>query len=165
MEDWATKLDAEIHSFALGEAEGMLEINLRAEEIGGSSLFEDVGSVDLQGRYAVPVKRFDAVFSHIPRPALCKIDVQGAELMVISGMKDKLAEIDVLIVECSLIATLEGEAPEFFDVMQALHGHGFVFYEWIGVARRPLDGALAQLDAVFVPRESVLRADRRWAAD
>jgi len=34
----------------------------------------------------------------------------------------------------------------------------------IGLKRRPLDGATAQFDLLFVPESSPLRADRRWAA-
>jgi hypothetical protein len=30
------------------------------------------------------------------------------------------------------------------------------------MVRRPLDGATAQLDLLFVPQNSPMRADRRW---
>jgi hypothetical protein len=33
----------------------------------------------------------------------------------------------------------------------------------LGLKRRPLDDATAQLDLLFVPQDSSLRADRRWA--
>jgi hypothetical protein len=34
----------------------------------------------------------------------------------------------------------------------------------IGLKRRPLDGATAQVDLLFVPETAPLRADRRWAS-
>jgi hypothetical protein len=42
--------------------------------------------------------------------------------------------------------------------------HGFVVADIIGLKRRPLDGATAQLDLLFVPETAPLRADRRWAS-
>ena len=39
---------------------------------------------------------------------------------------------------------------------------GFVLFDIIGVLRRPLDRAMTQIDAVFVPENSPLRQDRRW---
>jgi hypothetical protein len=41
---------------------------------------------------------------------------------------------------------------------------GFVLFDIVAVNRRPLDLALAQMDAVFVPETSPLRRDHRWAA-
>lgn len=163
MRRWAAHLNAEIHNVGLGDVSGELEIAVRPE-IGGSSLFAEVGDVELAATYKVPIRRFDEVFGRLQRPLLCKIDVQGAELMVLRGMGDRLAEIDVLIVETSLIATLKGDAPEFGAINAFLSANGHVLYDLVGMTRRPLDGALAQVDAVFVPEDSPLRRDRRWAA-
>jgi hypothetical protein len=41
---------------------------------------------------------------------------------------------------------------------------GFVLCDIVAVNRRPLDLALAQMDAVFVPETSPVRRDHRWAA-
>jgi FkbM family methyltransferase len=163
MRKWAEKLDADVHSLALGEAEGSARISVR-HEIGGSSLFDEIGEAEILTSYEVPVARFDATFRTFQRPALCKIDVQGAELMVLRGMGERLADIDVLIVETSLIPTLHGEAPDFGDVVVHLREQGFALYEIVSMVRRPLDQALAQVDGVFVPVDSPLRSDRRWAA-
>ena len=57
------------------------------------------------GRYDVPVRRFDQVIEHFARPALAKIDAQGAEVMVLSGRGERLSELDAIIVETSTIAT------------------------------------------------------------
>jgi FkbM family methyltransferase len=37
----------------------------------------------------VSIQRFDAVVNKFDRPSLAKIDVQGAELMVLQGMGDR----------------------------------------------------------------------------
>lgn len=165
MQRWAERLDAEIHNVALGEVEGEAKIRVRPE-IGGSSLFEEVGEADITATYNVPVRRFDSLFAGAgTRPALAKIDVQGAELGALRGMGDELRRIDLLVIETSLIATLRDDAPEARDVLGFLYERGFVLFDIVGMTRRPLDRALAQIDAVLVPNESPLRADRRWASE
>jgi hypothetical protein len=76
-------------------------------------------------------------------------------------MGGRLDDLDALLIETSLIATLEG-GPEFRDVFGLIDGRGWALHDVVGLNRRPLDGALAQIDAVFVPAGSPLRADRRW---
>jgi hypothetical protein len=83
--------------------------------------------------------------------------------MVLRGMTGRLAELDMLVVEASSIPTLKG-GPDLHDVIHFMRGQGFVIFDVIGMARRPLDGAMAQLDLLFVPEGSPLRADRRWSA-
>ena len=94
---------------------------------------------------------------------LLKIDIQGAELMVLDGMTGRLPEIDALVIETSTIATVKGGA-EVRDVVSFLGDHGFVLADIVGLRRRPLDDATAQLDLLFVPHDKSLRMDRRWAA-
>ena len=113
-------------------------------------------------RDRVPMRRFDSLIKEIDRPALCKIDVQGAELMVLEGMTGRLGSIDAIVIETSTIASLKG-GPEVHDIVHFMHDHGFVVADIVGMARRPLDGATAQLDVLFLPDDSPIRRDRRWA--
>lgn len=162
MQAIARRLNATIHNIALGEQEGEIEVIVRSDDIGASSLFQEVGEVPVSARYIVPVRRFDHLIEGFARPALAKIDVQGAELMVLKGMGEQLHNLDVVIIETSTVATLEN-GPEFRDVFHELDSHEFILYDIISLNRRPLDGAIAQIDAVFVPRHSPLRSDKRWA--
>jgi FkbM family methyltransferase len=161
MERLARRLRCKIHPLALGDRDGEAELEIRAD-IQGSTLLEEVGERDVLRFERVAMRRFDTLFGDIARPALCKIDVQGAELMVLAGMTGRIAEIDAFIVETSTIATVKGGA-EVHDVVRFMHDHGFVVADLIGMKRRPLDGATAQFDLMFVPEASPLRADRRWA--
>jgi len=161
MEKLARRLRCEIHPLALGEREGEVRLEIRAD-IQGSTLLEEVGPRRMLRFDHVPIRRFDSLIGAFARPALCKIDVQGAELMVLRGMTGRIAEIDALIVETSTLATVK-DGAEVHDVVAFMRDHGFALADVIGLKHRPLDGATAQLDLLFVPDRSPLRADRRWA--
>ncbi len=156
-----SQLRCEIHQTALGHRNGEVDIEIRPD-IQGATLLDDVGEHEILRRDRVPMRRFDSLINGIERPSLCKIDVQGAELMVLEGMTGRLDSIDALIVETSTIASLK-DGPEVHDIVHFMHDHGFVVADIVGMARRPLDGATAQLDVLFVPENSPLRSDRRWA--
>jgi FkbM family methyltransferase len=161
MKKLARRLRCEIHPLALGDRDGEATLEIRSD-IQGSTLLEEVGPRQFLRFDRVPVRRFDALFAGFDRPALCKIDVQGAELMVLQGMSRRIAEIDAFIVETSTIATVHGGA-EVEAVVRFMHDHGFALADIVGLKRRPLDDATAQLDLMFVPERAPLRADRRWA--
>jgi FkbM family methyltransferase len=161
MHKLARRLNAQVHALALGDHDGEAKLEIRAD-IQGSTLLEEVGQRDFLRFERVPMRRFDRLFTGFARPALAKVDVQGAELMVLHGMTGRLPEIDALIVETSTIATVKGGA-ELAGVVRFMGEQGFVVADIIGLKRRPLDGATAQLDLLFVPEDSPLRADRRWS--
>jgi hypothetical protein len=77
-------------------------------------------------------------------------------------MGQRIQQIDCFVIETSLIATLRG-SPEFAEVVCFMNRNGYVLFEIIDILRRPLDHALAQIDAVFVKQDSELRRDHRWA--
>ncbi len=163
MEKVTRRLDAEIFALALGDHTGEQEIKVRRDDIQGATFFREFGPLGPTDCYPVPVRRFNSLFADFARPALCKIDVQGAELMVLRGMGGRIRDIDVIIVETSTIATVAA-APELFDVMAFLKEQGFVIFDLVGMARRPLDRALAQLDLLMVREKSTFRCDHRWRA-
>ena len=162
MRDLSQRLNAEVLNIALGNTEGTAEIKIRPDH-SGSSFFEEIGDADIVEKAKVPVRRFDSVIKGFLRPALLKLDVQGAEIMVLEGMGSRLKDLDVVIVETSLIATLKN-GPEFAAVVALMNASNLVLFDITGVTRRPLDQALAQIDAVFVPSDSPLRRDHRWTA-
>jgi FkbM family methyltransferase len=154
MHDLQQRLNAEVLNIALGNFEGTARIKIRPDH-SGSSLFDEVGDVDIVEELEVPLRRFDAVIKDFERPSLLKIDVQGAEVMVLEGVGSRLQDLDVIVVETSLIATLKN-GPQFADIVGLMKASNFVLFDITGVTRRPLDQALAQVDAVFVPRDSPL---------
>jgi FkbM family methyltransferase len=161
MHQIAQRLQAEVLNVALGDCDAERVICARTEDIGGSSFFDEVGEDPPMQRYPVPVRRFDQIINGFERPALAKIDVQGAELQVLRGMGERIRDLDAIIVEASVIATVR-DGPEVADVIGYMKDKGFVVYDMLGGARRPLDRALAQVDLLFVQEDSEFRADRRW---
>jgi FkbM family methyltransferase len=155
------RLRCQLHPLALGDHDGEAMLEVRSD-VQGSTLLEEVGPRDYLRFDRVTLRRFDSLFPQIERPALCKIDVQGAELMVLEGMTGCIDQIDAFIVETSTIATVKGGA-EVHGIVAFMHAHGFVLADVIGLKRRPLDDATAQLDLMFLPEASPFRADRRWA--
>jgi len=164
MRNWAKKLDAAIYNIGLGEMEGELEISVQ-EDIGGSTLYRELGSASTIGRVLAPIRRFDSTFqpADLAPPCLVKIDVQGAELAVLRGMGTLIQNADLFIVEVSSIVTLDG-AAHMFETIDYMRQNGFTIYDICGLGRRPLDHALAQLDLVFCKNDSGLLKDRRWQA-
>jgi FkbM family methyltransferase len=156
------ELRCDIHRVALGDRDGETTIEIRPD-IQAATLCEDLTPRRVVRRDTVPLRRFDTLIGRFDRPALCKIDVQGAELMVLQGMTGRMAEIDVLVIETSTLSSLK-QGVEIHDIVHFMHGHGFFVADVLGLARRPLDGATAHIDLMFVPQASALRANRRWAA-
>jgi hypothetical protein len=130
----ARRLNCDIHAVALGNHDGEAMIEIRPD-IQGATLLEDVTPHQIVRRDRVPLRRFDSLFGEIPRPALAKIDVQSAELMVLEGMTGRMASFDALIVETSTISSVKG-AAEVHDVMQFMRRHGFVVADVLGMTRR-----------------------------
>ena len=157
MRQLARRLRCEIHPLALGDREGEAMIEIRPD-IQGSDLAGGCHAT----RNPAPRPRagspLRSMIGKFDRPALAKIDVQGAELMVLEGMTGRMDSIDAFIVETSTIASVKGGA-EVHDVVRFMHDHGFVVADIVGMTRRPLDGATAQVDLLFLPEE-LARAPR-----
>ena len=109
----------------------------------------------------ITTERLDNLICKIETPALCEIDVQGAELMVLQGMTKRLSDIDYFIIETSTLSQFK-EAADFDQICQFMMDHGFVLYDIMGLQRRPLDGALGAIDVAFVRKTCPLRAVPRW---
>jgi hypothetical protein len=97
-------------------------------------------------------------------PELLKIDVQGYELWVLKGAAESLQGIKVVLLEINVLDIYTG-VPLFHEVVSWLRERGWVAYDICGLIRRPLDQALWQADMIFVPLESPLRSDKRWASE
>lgn len=87
-----------------------------------------------------------------------KIDVQGAELMVLSGGPQTLARTEILQLELPLLSYNEG-APDLMTILSWLNERGLVPFDVAG-AHRPYGYQASQLDLLFARKSSALRLDR-----
>ncbi|WP_162563506.1 FkbM family methyltransferase [Mycobacterium sp. SMC-16] len=118
--------------FALGEANGEMDIHLSARDdsssllpIGGrqTSIFpgtEEVGTI------RASIRTLDDALAdrEIARPALLKIDVQGFELPVLRGAEKTLQHLDQILIEASFVELYEGQSL-FPEVSRYLEDRGF----------------------------------------
>jgi len=149
---------------AAGQAPGTATFNVHADKFSSSLLTEVEGaSVDGTPR-TVPVVTLDqlAAEKNLSGPFLIKLDVQGAELQVLAGATRTLRETEAVILEVTFFAAMIG-GPLFFDVVTHMKGLGFVAYDTFGFQYRPLDGALSQLDMIFVRESGLFRHSHAFA--
>jgi FkbM family methyltransferase len=143
---------------ALGDVEGSASLSVNPENTGGSTL---IAAVDAPEHHTVPVKRFDSLLTSVARPSLMKIDAQGFEMKILAGMGSLLDQIDVYIIETATFS-FHPERATFDQLHSFMRGCGFCLHEIVGLLRRPLDGMLCHIDAVYVKEQSPLRSDCRW---
>jgi FkbM family methyltransferase len=109
----------------------------------------------------VPTVALDDLASsrNFEAPILLKIDVDGQEVDVLNGAKRVLREkVEYVIVE----STLFGQINEVIKVMV---DNEFAIYDILEPAYRRLDGALWQVDLVFVRKDGQFRGERGYASD
>jgi FkbM family methyltransferase len=149
---------------AAGHASGSATFHVHADKFSSSLLKEVEGpSVDGTSR-TVPVVSIDQLTAekNLPGPYLIKLDVQGAELQVLAGAASTLQQTEVVILEANLFGTMIG-GPQFHDVVHFMKQSGFVAYDLFPVNYRPLDGALAQVDMIFVREDGPFRQSHAFA--
>lgn len=88
-------LDArvQLHNFALSNENGTLELHVDPQSTGVSTLLPDElhrGQQAYQYRIQVETKTFDELFADTQVRAFIKMDVEGAECMVLDGMRQFL---------------------------------------------------------------------------
>jgi FkbM family methyltransferase len=150
---------------AAASAPGQGTLNVHRDLVGSSLLREREGpEVDGNPRQ-IDVVSIDSLVAErsLEAPFLIKIDVQGAELEVLAGAHETLVSTVALIVEVSFFSFyVDGTA--FEALVAALRQAGFVVFDIQNLNRRPLDGALAQADVIFVPEDSPARREHVYAS-
>lgn len=111
----------------------------------------------------VQTQRLDSLCAHhnLPPPDLVKLDVQGAELDVLTGAGTLLENCSAIIAELSFLALNEG-APLAPSVMVGIERLGFKCTD-VCKLRRTRTGAVGQIDVLFT--NAVLYEACRSAAD
>jgi hypothetical protein len=150
---------------AAGDRDGGVLLHVH-DDLYGSSLLNEMEGGEVDGRpRKVEQLTVDTICARFAAngPYLLKVDTQGSELMVLDGATAVLTQTAAIVMEVSMLGFFEG-GPQFAQVVQAMAAKGFVVYDIVDPLYRPLDGALAQVDVVFVPDTSDLRRQHGYAS-
>ena len=131
----------------------------------GSSLYLESEDSDVNGvPRTVPAITLDDLGEehNVHGPILIKIDVQGAELDVLDGAIQLLHAAEYIILEASLFKFFV-HGPELYDAMVFMKERGFVLYDMLGYSYRLSDGAMSQVDLVFVRENGMFRKNHSYA--
>jgi len=149
---------------ALSSEEGKKVFHVH-DDLVGSSLKKEVegGKTDGTER-TVPCTTLDKLTqdNNIKGNILLKLDVQGAEVEVLLGASETLKKAQCVILEVSLFKSFV-EGQDFYDIVHFMKERGFVVYDVAGFLYRPFDGALSQVDLVFVKEDGVFRKFHGYA--
>jgi len=149
---------------AAGNHHGTASINVHTD-LSTASLMNEMEGADLDGLpRVVSLVTIDEVCQKrkLTGPYVIKIDVQGAELIVLSGAQQVLKETELVILEVSLFQFYRN-GPQLYDVVTYMKNQGFVVYDIFGGHTRPVDGALAQVDMAFVKENGNFRKNHSYA--
>jgi FkbM family methyltransferase len=102
--------------------------------------------------------------SKLNTPELIKLDIQGFELEALKGAEKTFGSTEVYILEVALFSfdDVPGQ-PILSDVVNFMLERDYVAYDFPGFLRRPLDGALGQVDICFVKKNGFLRKSNDWS--
>ena len=124
----------------------------------GSSVYEEQTSYE---RYVEKLKSttlYNEISSDIKKYSnnLIKLDVQGAEVNILKGLKEFISLFEVIILEVSL-HNYNKNSPLFDKVMNFMNDNGYKLYDIFDLKRLGKDKSfLLQFDCVFVTKDSDL---------
>jgi FkbM family methyltransferase len=146
---------------ALGAGDAVREVRVEPRFAERSSFYAR-HALEVTGDAAavrrVPVRTLDGVIAEqgVDGPFGVKIDVEGAELEVITGGAATLRDAEFVIAEVSVLDRFEG-GHTFAEFVAAMDDLGFAARDVLGVGRADTS-EVTFLDLVFRPRGATARA-------
>jgi FkbM family methyltransferase len=148
---------------ALGDTDGW--VKLHANDLSDASSMLEVNELHTScwpesGRHVeriVPCRRLDSVTEHMrfDGKVLVKLDVQGAEDVVIRGGLKTLACTSVVVCETSFVPLYKGQCL-FKDIVDLMYSLGFVYVGAMDkTLNRPFDDLPLEEDSIFVRKEEL----------
>lgn len=145
------------YNFVLSDKHGELAFN-QSSNSGSSSMLE-MSNTHAEAyphtanntTIKVQADTLDAVFSslHLSGNILLKLDVQGAEELVLKGAVESLKEVKLIFIETSFVELYKGQWL-FNDLYQFLLSHNFKLVGVENVSQNVKDGTFLQMDAYFI---------------
>jgi len=150
-----------------GKEKGQLVLTIW-EDLAGSSFLPETSNEKLrEGKQRItPIITINEAIEDREdfSPDLVKLDIQGFELEALKGATSLFGKTQLFILETSLYQFMP-KMPSTADCIQFMADHGYEFYDVTEYLRRPLDGALGQIDLAFALRDGDLRRSNQWDAE
>tara|TARA_Y100000590_G_scaffold455854_1_gene605257 strand:+ start:555 stop:1310 length:756 start_codon:yes stop_codon:yes gene_type:complete len=124
----------------------------------GSSIFEEQTSHKREVEEIISTTLDEEIPPELKKYSnnLIKLDVQGAELKILDGLKDSINLFEVIILEVSL-HNYNKNSPLFNDVIKYMNDKNFKLYDLFDLKRLGSnDSFLVQFDCVFARNNSEL---------
>lgn len=156
----------EAHHLALGDRDGRLDINVAGNDAASSSflpMLEQHVEANPGSAYVateeVEIRRLDAMWSELLGLAgervFLKLDVQGAEGMVLDGAAGVLGDLVGVQTEMNLAPLYEGQI-DYRDVLDRMDDAGFSLVGIIPGFVEPRTGRTLEVDGVFMREDALV---------
>jgi FkbM family methyltransferase len=150
---------------AAGAEQSTTEINVHGF-LDGSSILDKCDQENIRSsKREIPIVAIDDLVkdNQLQGPYMIKADVQGFELQVLKGAENTLLDTEVVVLEARLFESYN-DAPELYELLEAMKDYGYVVYDMTEFLFRPLDGAMMSMDVVFVKENSYLRDNKNYGS-
>lgn len=136
-------------------------------DLAGSSFLPNVSEAKLENgtQRITPIVTVNELLAERENfsPDLIKLDIQGFELEALKGASTCFGSTQIFILETSLYQFFEG-MPTTRNCIEFMAENGYELYDITDFLRRPLDGALAQVDMAFALRDGTFRKSNLWGS-
>jgi FkbM family methyltransferase len=156
----------EFHPVALMAQKGEGSI-FKTRDKFGSSMMHRVQDESDERLENVAIDTLDSVTvdgTRLSGPVMLKTDCQGGDFEVLKGGEKTLAKCDLAIIEVSFFRFWGTHHPDPLEILNFMDRNGFVVYDFLDGLFRPYDGALGQIDIVFVKKDGFFRTCHSWGA-